>query len=131
MASLICSIVLLFLPVHAGFKFLFISVIAVTSVYFIRRHAWLSLAKSITHLSFNSDSGLHLAFNDGTRLEAKVLEHSFVAAYLTVLNMQALESGKRISIILLPDNTEPGSFRQLRVWLRWGREPLRGAGDLS
>lgn len=131
LACALCCIVLLLLPIHAGLKVLLMAVIVASSVYFIRRHARLSLMKSIVGLNFNAETGLQLDFNDGTRQEAKVLEHSFVAPYLTVLNMQTLEDGKCISLILVPDNVEPDSFRQLRVWLRWGREALADTAGLS
>jgi len=131
LACMLFCFVLLLLPIHTGFKLVLMAVIVASSVYFMRHHARLSLMKSIVSLNVNIETGLQLNFIDGTRREAQVLGHSFVAPYLTVLNMRTLDDGKCISLILLPDNTEPDSFRHLRVWLRWGREAIPDAADLS
>lgn len=90
----------------------------------------LALDKSINRMSLTHESKLQLISRNGARQEAKVLESTFVAAYLTVLNAEDMETGKRIHIILMPDNVEPDSFRQLRVWLRWGRESVVEADGL-
>jgi len=70
----------------------------------------------------NPESGLQVTERGGRSHQVTVLSSSFVAPYLTVLNLQEIESGRRFSAVLLADNTQSESFRQLRVWLRWGRE---------
>jgi toxin CptA len=48
------------------------------------------------------------------------LRDSLVTPYLTVLNV--LPQGARFSrsVVILPDSLDAESFRQLRVWLKWG-----------
>lgn len=124
LASLLGCIILVFFPIHPGIKIPAILLIIASAVYSIRRYALVASAQSITHVSLNHESKLQLTLKDDTKFEAEVLDSSFIAAYLTVLNMKILDmqSGRRINLILLSDNVETDSFRQLRVWLRWGRE---------
>ncbi len=130
LANAICCLIVLFLPIHIGFKLLVVPVLVAMAIYSIRRYAMLALDKSINRMSLTHESKLQLISRNGARQEAKVLESTFVAAYLTVLNAEDMETGKRIHIILMPDNVEPDSFRQLRVWLRWGRESVVEADGL-
>jgi len=45
---------------------------------------------------------------------------SLVTPFITVLNV--LPQGARLarSVVILPDSLDAESFRQLRVWLKWG-----------
>jgi toxin CptA len=52
--------------------------------------------------------------------EAEILDSSFVAPWLTVLNLKQLQSGLIRHVLIVPDNVDPEAFRHLRVWLRWG-----------
>lgn len=142
LASLLGCIILLLFPIHLAIRIPVILLIIVSAVHSVRRHALIASAQSITHVSLNHESKLQLTLKDGTKLEVKVLDSSFIAAYLTVLNMQVLniqnvdiqspekkglklrnlQTGSKINLILLPENVDADSFRQLRVWLRWGRE---------
>jgi len=122
LASLMACLVLLFLPLPMALKVLSVALIVALAVYYIRHHGTLTLTKSIVRLTLNPESGLHVMDRAGRTHQVAVLASSFVAPYLTVLNLQASENGRRFSLILLPDNIEPDGFRQLRVWLRWGRE---------
>jgi toxin CptA len=129
-ASLTACLVLLFLPLPAVLKVVSASLIVAIAVFYIRLHATLTLPRSIIHLTLNPETGLQVMEKAGLSYQVIVLPSSFVASYLTVLNLQSTETGRRFSLILLTDNTEPEGFRQLRVWLRWGRERL-AADDLS
>ena len=142
LASLLGCIILVFFPIPLAIRIPAILLISASAVYSVLRYALVASAQSITHVSLNHESKLQLTLKDGTKLEVKVLDSSFIAAYLTVLNMQVLEiesphkqspfkkspglqslqCGRNVNLILLPDNVDADSFRQLRVWLRWGRE---------
>ncbi|PKO54645.1 MAG: hypothetical protein CVU26_01280 [Betaproteobacteria bacterium HGW-Betaproteobacteria-2] len=121
-ASLTACLVLLFLPLPAALKVLSVALIVVFAIYYIRQHGTLTLTRSIVRLTMNPESGLQVTERGGRSHQVTVLSSSFVAPYLTVLNLQEIESGRRFSAVLLADNTQSESFRQLRVWLRWGRE---------
>ena len=119
---LMMSVVLILLPLNAAFKWPLLALMMVASVYSIRRYALLTSATSVIHLSLTQTSKLQLTYKDAKQAEVRVLESSFVSPYLTVLNLQDIETGRRLSILLLPDSAESNGFRQLRVWLRWGRD---------
>jgi len=119
---LIMSIILILLPLNPAFKWPLLALMAIASVYSIRRYALLTSAISVTHLSLTQTSKLQLIYKNAKQAEVRVLESSFVSPYLTALNLQEIETGRRLSILLLPDSAEPNGFRQLRVWLRWGRD---------
>ncbi|MDP2247832.1 MAG: protein YgfX [Nitrosomonadales bacterium] len=122
LATAMSCLIVLFLPMPIGLKVLSLTGLVAVAIYYICLYATLVLQQSVHRLSLTHDSKLQLVFGNGATTEVQVLESTFVAAYLTVLNTKELETGKRISIILMADNAEPDSFRQLRVWLRWGRE---------
>lgn len=124
---LIMSIVLILLPLNAAFKWPLLALMMMASVYSIRRYALLTSATSVIHLSLTQTSKLQLTFKDTSQTEVRVLESSFVSAYLTVLNLQELETRRRLHVLLLPDGAEANGFRQLRVWLRWGRDVVTEA----
>ncbi len=127
LACLVACLALLLSPVGAWLKAWFMAAAIVATVYEIRLHALLALQSSITALRLDRDARVEVTMRCGDTLEVKVLESSFVSVWLTVLNLQVcgqspLKRNRRIHLLLLPDNTEPESFRQLRVWLRWGQE---------
>lgn len=119
---LLMSLVLIILPLGAAFKWPLLVLIVIASTHSIRRYALLTSATAVTHLSLAQTSKLQLTYKDGTQAEVRVLESSFVSPYLTALNLREVETGRRLSILLLPDSAESNGFRQLRVWLRWGRD---------
>lgn len=119
---LMMSLVLIFLPLSAAFQWPLLVLIVIASIHSIRRYALLTSATAVTHLSLAQTSKLQLTYKDGTQAEVRVLESSFVSPYLTALNLREVETGRRLSILLLPDSAESNGFRQLRVWLRWGRD---------
>lgn len=131
LASLLSCVILVGLPIHSVIKVTGILLTVSAAAYSIQRYALIVLARSIIHVSLNHESKLQLTCKDGSKHEVHVLESSFVAAYLTVLNLQCVENGRRIHLVLLPDNVEADNFRQLRVWLRWGREKPEGMAGLT
>lgn len=121
-AVLMVSLVLILIPLSAAFKWPLLALVGFASIYSIRRYALLTLATSVIHLSLTQASKLQLTYKNTSEAEVRVLESSFVSAYLTVLNLQEVETKRRLHVLLLPDSAEANGFRQLRVWLRWGRD---------
>lgn len=89
----------------------------------------LTQSNAVSALSLSQSSKLQLTYQDGRQVEVMVLASSFVTAYLTILNLRDLESGRQVHLLLLPDNTDAEAFRQLRVWLRWGYDELKDSVD--
>lgn len=90
-------------------------------LYYLRRDAWLRLPASCIGLVLEEDRAMLLR-RDGVRLPCEILNDSLVMPYLTILNV--LPQGARFarSVVILPDSLEAESFRQLRVWLKWGTQ---------
>ncbi|HEU4707981.1 MAG TPA: protein YgfX, partial [Methylophilaceae bacterium] len=58
--------------------------------------------------------------------KVQVLPESFVAPYLTILNLRVLGRIRRRHLLLTPGGVDMEAFRQLRVWLRWGNQTSSG-----
>lgn len=87
--------------------------------YHLRRDAWLAAPSSGMALTLESGHAL-LATRDGKPLAGPVLRDSVVTPRITVLNMAPEGARFARSVIILPDSLDAESFRQLRVWLKWG-----------
>lgn len=122
LAVLSVLLVLLFLPLQPALKILLACLSILMAVRAFRRHVALQQPDAVVHLCLHPESGLLVRQRDGQECQALVQADSFVAAWLTVLNLRSVESGQRYTLLLLPDNVAADGFRQLRVWLRWRRE---------
>ena len=107
----------LVLPLWA--KILLASLVLVSLLYHIWHDAWLLALSSNKTLLLDGDMILLVARN-GDKVTARVLADSLVTPYITVLNVLPQGSHLARSVIILPDSLDAESFRQLRVWLRWG-----------
>lgn len=110
------------MPLAISLRFLVCVPIIFATLYCIAQEALLSLPWSYAGLELNHKGELQLISQDGTRSAATVLPSSFMAAYLTILNLKLEHSRWRRNLIVTPDRVDSGAYRQLRVWLRWGRQ---------
>lgn len=127
LACLTAALALLLWPVGAWLKISFMAAAVAATVYAIRLHALLTLQSSVFALRLDQDGKVKLTTRCGNVFEIEVLASSFVSSRLTVLNLRVCgplppRMNKHIHLLLLPDNSAPEAFRQLRVWLRWGQE---------
>ena len=105
------------LPIWA--KILLASLVLISLLYHVWHDAWLLALSSNKTLLLDGDMILLVARN-GDQVTARVLADSLVTPYITVLNVLPQGSHLARSVIILPDSLDAESFRQLRVWLRWG-----------
>ena len=107
----------LFFPIWAKTALIFLVLFSMG--YHLRREAWLSAPSATVALLIEDDLAV-LTKRNGDQLTGNILRDSLVTPFLTVLNV--LPQGARISqsIVILPDSMNAESFRQLRVWLKWG-----------
>lgn len=94
-------------------------VILFSLAYHLRRDALLSSKIAVMALMLEEEQAV-LTLRGGDQLAGQVLRDSLVTPYITVLNV--LPQGARLarSVVILPDSLDAESFRQLRVWLKWG-----------
>ena len=90
----------------------------------LQRDAWLSAPSSSVALALEGDRVM-LTTRGGEQLAGQILRDSLATPFLTVLNV--LPQGARLarSVVILPDSLDAESFRQLRVWLKWGSSTKR------
>jgi toxin CptA len=93
--------------------------VLISLLYHVWHDAWLLALSSNKTLLLDGDMILLVARN-GDQMTARVLVDSLVTPYITVLNVLPQGSYLARSVIILPDSLDTESFRQLRVWLRWG-----------
>lgn len=108
---------LAFLPLWA--RTLLALLVLVSLLYHVWHDAWLLALSSNKTLLLDGDMILLVARN-GDQVTARVLADSLVTPFITVLNVLPQGSYLARSVIILPDSLDAESFRQLRVWLRWG-----------
>lgn len=116
-----CAILIL-MPIDSTLKLIFGLMILLATGYHLLDKSLLRLPWSCTGLVLNTQGELTVSTRTDAEQKITVLPSSFIASYLTVLNYQVEGRYRRRSILLLSDNVDADAFRQLRVWLRWGRQ---------
>lgn len=119
-SSLGACIIVLCMPMPSSLKIFICVPVVLAAAYFIAQDTLILLPWSFTGLALNTKGELLVTRKDGLDSAASVLPSSFVAAYLTVLNLKISGSRWRRNMLLTPDRVDGDVFRQLRVWLRWG-----------
>ncbi|MEK6707927.1 MAG: protein YgfX [Pseudomonadota bacterium] len=91
----------------------------VSSIFYLRSYALLRSPRSVVALELSDEMSCALETQHGERIICTLLGSSFVAPYLTALNLKP--SGKFFtrSVVILADGIDAEQFRQLRVLLRW------------
>jgi toxin CptA len=116
-------LILAFMPLALWLKLSLTALVIGFSTYHVM-DAVLHLPWSLVGLELNSKGELHVQCKDGKKQSVTVLEDSVVLPYLTILNLKMGERRWRRHMLITPDRVEPNAFRQLRVWLRWGRQAV-------
>lgn len=123
-------IIVLCMPMPVSLKFFICVPVIFATIYFIAQDALIFLPWSFAGLALDAKGELLVTRKDGLDSLVNVLPSSFVAAYLTVLNLKIVTSPWRRNILITPDRVDADAFRQLRVWLRWGNSE-RGQNKTS
>jgi toxin CptA len=95
-------------------------------IYTVCQYGLLLLPWSYIALNVSSRNQLQLVRRDGKHIDVRVCSDSVVTPYLTVVNCQVTDAPlvTRLlppRLVILPDALDAESYRQLRVWLRWGK----------
>lgn len=108
---------LLVLP--TAIKLVGTAIFALSLVFYLRYHALLRSPGSIVAFALSNEMACTLATQRGEQITCALLGSSFVAPYLTVLNLKPSGRFFTRSIVILADGIDVEEFRQLRVLLRW------------
>lgn len=88
-------------------------------LHYLRHDAWLSAPSSGVNLVLEEEDVV-LTTRSGDQFTGHLSHDSLITPLLTVLNVLPQGAYLARSIIILPDSLDKESFRQLRVWLKWG-----------
>jgi toxin CptA len=124
--SLVMCRILILLPLAWQIKWLLVVVILLLAAHSICVRGLLLLPVSLLALNVNVKNELQLTCRDGAKFVAVVYADSVVTPYLTIVHFQTqqLDLIRRLlfsHVVILPDMVDAESYRQLRVWLRWGQ----------
>lgn len=119
--------ILILLDLYWQLKLAIVTVIAFSAGYAVYCYGLLLLPWSCIALAVNAKNQLLVTRRDGTQMvDVAVAADSVVTPYLTVVrfyrkNAAVLSRIFSLQMIILPDSLDAESYRQLRVWLRWGQ----------
>jgi toxin CptA len=123
------AVIVLRLAVPFWIELGLLAALATSLVLALRYHALLKSRDAVTAIDIGEQDAT--VYSRDVRYEhACVLGTTYVSALLTVLNLRVPGRMRPRHVILVPDNVDAETFRQLRVRLRWSRRPLvRGRGS--
>ena len=104
-------------------KLIIAAALMLNCLFSVRRSALLLMPSSAIALEVSLDNVLSVQTRDSNWIECEVLGSTYVASFLTILNLRQIAQRTIRHIIILPDAIHPEDFRKLRVWLRWRRGP--------
>lgn len=107
------------LPLAVAIRWFATAVLAVSLAYYLHAHWSRRRRLAVRAVELSPDCGCRFQGPEGQWVEATVLPSSFVAPYMTVLNLKPTDSRWVRHVVILPDSLEPEAFRRLRVLLRW------------
>lgn len=95
-------------------------------IYSVCQYGLLLLPWSYVSLNVSSSHQVQLLRRDGKQIDIHVCGNSVVTPYLTVVNCKVTDAPLLMRLfsphlVILPEALDAESFRQLRVWLRWGK----------
>jgi len=100
-------------------KAIIVVLLIISLLYYLRKDALLSADDAVIVLQLKEDMCCIVTTRSGQSITCRILGSTFVAPYLTVMNLQPAGKFFMRSIVILPDSIKVDEFRQLRVWLRW------------
>lgn len=102
-----------------GIKAIIMVALAISLVYYLRQDALLSADNAAIAFVLSDEMHCTVTTRSGESIICHILGNTFVAPYLTVLNLKPAGEFFARSVVILPDGIDAEEFRQLRVWLRW------------
>lgn len=106
-------------PVPWWLFFAALFLLAGSLIFYVRREGWRLAPAAVVSFTTYPDCRCEFQTRDGTVHEAELLGSSFVAPYLTVLNLKPVGSILARHAVIVPDNVDAEAFRKLRVLLKW------------
>ena len=102
-----------------GIKAIAAAALVFSLIYYLRQDALLTASDAAVVLVLSDEMQCILTTRSDELIVCSILGSTFVAPYLTVLNLQPVGKFFTRSVAILSDGIDAEEFRQLRVWLRW------------
>lgn len=118
------------LDMYWQIKLMLIIAIVLSAIYTVGCYGLLRLPSSCVALMVNAKNELQITRRDGVQLaDLSVTADSVVTPVMTVIayhrkNATLLSRIFCARWIIMPDALDAESYRQLRVWLRWGLQRI-------
>jgi toxin CptA len=119
LAHLVAAGLLWPLALPFSIKVTVIVVLIISLIYYLRRDALLTAKDAVVVFELSDDMQCTLTKRSGESIACTILGSTFVAPYLTVLNLKSAGKLFMRSVVIMPDGIDAEEFRCLRVWLRW------------
>ena len=119
LAHLIAGGLLWSLALPLSVKMAVVVLLIASLIYYLRKDALLSANDAVIALQLKDDMFCELITRSGQSITCRIAGSTFVAPYLTVINLQPVGKFFMRSVVILPDSMQVEEFRQLRVWLWW------------
>jgi hypothetical protein len=125
--SIVASAIIVSLPVALYIKLLIITLILLTSAYFILRDALLMLPNSWKIIDVDNKGELTMTNNSGQQFQPILASSSFIHGACTILSFNRKGFKLALLPVILFSNVEnENELRCLRVWLRWFKHDKTG-----
>jgi hypothetical protein len=101
-------------------------------LFYLAVAAWRAMQSlcRVRGLRLDREGAIEVRLADGTRLSGALRPGAFVAPWLTVVRWRAAGERRDRTLLVLPDMSESGAFRRLRLLLRWSRVYCGAGGSL-
>lgn len=120
--SIVCSWILLALPIAPTIKLVLIAWVNGSSLYFILRDGLQMLPWSWQGLELDTKGQLTMTNQRGQQHQPLLSESTFIHAKVTILNFKREGIGFGLPpLILFANQANTEEVRRLRVWLRWAK----------
>lgn len=111
---------LAFVPLPPALALVLAAAVAAAAIEATHRVALHRGARGARRLRLATDGALEVDSGDGVRIAGHVRAGSFVAPWLTVVRWRPAHGKRDRTILLLPDMSDAGTLRKIRLILRWG-----------
>ena len=119
LAHAAAGLVLWPLALPPGVKAAIAILLIVSLIYYLRKDALLTAHDAVVALTLTEEMSCILIARSGQSMTCNLADNTFVAPYLTVINLQPVEQFFMRSVVILPDSIDAEEFRRLRIWLQW------------
>ncbi len=105
--------------IPSAIKLVGVAMILISFNYYLKKDALLSARNAVVVFELSDGMQCTLKTQSGESIVCTIQSSTFVAPYLTVLNLKPENQFFTRSVVILPDSIDADVFRRLRVLLKW------------